>query len=462
MNINKPITSALLALGLISAASMAYADSTVSIGGQSYAQVFITGSTAARGNVFNAVNTAHASGGVFDSVPTYVTAGLGAAPTGSTSAYTAYGTIGGTRYCLCLDFTGSEAGLWALEHTTTGAGIPNPVAANTLHGNTASPNAVIPGTPEPTGFIDPNSGNALTANADLAMADTSQAVSLSAPPTFAALHDYGIVGAVTFEWVKGKNSSPDGSWNHLANITDPEANILLGSTPQVADYFTGNVADQDDVYVVGRNKASGTHQNTMLDTLHGTTTGVNQWVVNSATYNGSGVLTVGTVESISSAGGISTVGNDGFDSGGNVASTLECDAAGYTDTFGFPVVMVGYLGISDANTAIGGGAAALTLNGVAENDETVENGTYSYWGHEHLYGTVSEDSAVQAIAQSLAGTTAIESFGSGTPTGALQAAGGLGGGEANPGSTQSSIISPEFMAADKPSGGDAGYASQIP
>ena len=461
MKINNPITFAMLALGLISGASVAYADSTVTIGTNSYAEVFITGSTAARGNVFDAINTAHSAGGVFDAVPTYVTSGFGAAPTTSTSAYTAYGTINTVHYCICVDFSGSEAGLWALQHLT--AGIPNAIAANTLNGNAAFPNAVIPGTPNPTGFIDPNSATNFTATADLAMADTSQAVSLSAPPQFPALKDYGIVGAVTFEWVKGKFSTPDTSWQDVTNVTDPQMNYLLSATPQVASFFTGNTNDQDDVYVVGRNKASGTHQNAMLDTLHGTTTPVKQWVVNSASYSSSGQLTIGTVESIKSAGGISEVFNDGYDSGGNVANTLECDANSFQDTLGFNAFLLGYLGISDANGAIALGAGKLTLNGVPEDDETVENGTYSFWGHEHLYGTVSESGAVQAVGAALGGTTAVEAFNGASPNGALQAAGQLGGNplSENVSTNQSTIIAPEYMQADKPSGGDAGYASQL-
>jgi hypothetical protein len=324
--------------------------------------------------------------------------------------------------------------------------------------------ALIPGTPEPTGFIDPNSGNAFSANADLSMADTSQAVSLSPNPPYNRLTDYGIVGAVTFEWVKGKNSNPtaggDTSWNDLLNVTDPQLNYQLSSS-QIAFYFTGNTNDQDDVYTVGRNKASGTHQNTMLDTLHGTTVAVNQYVVSNCTYSASGVLTVGAITPITSAGGIVSVGNDGFDSGSSVATELSCDAASAKDQFGYQIILIGYVGISDGNTATGNGASVLTLNGVPENDETVENGTYSFWGHEHLYGTASEDAAVQAVGHALGGTTAIESFGGSTPNGALENAGGLGGGEINPGSTKSTIIAPQFMQADKPSGGDAGYASPL-
>jgi hypothetical protein len=195
MKINNPITCALLALGVISGASVAKADSTVQIGGVTYNEVFICGSTAARGNVYDAVTSTLFDGNTFTTVPATGTST-------STGAYDIYGKIGGVNYCLCFDWTGSEAGLWALQHLANG--IPNPIAAGTLNGNPNFPNAVIPGTPSPTGFVDPTgTGTALlpAESADLAMSDTSQAVSLSPVSLgYAQLLDSGCVGAVTFEW----------------------------------------------------------------------------------------------------------------------------------------------------------------------------------------------------------------------------------------------------------------------
>ena len=82
--------------------------------------------------------------------------------------------------------------------------------------------------------------------------------------------------------------------------------------------------------------------------------------------------------------------NDGFDSGGNVAKELNVDGTGQG------VVLVGYLGVSDAAAAAvatsgqisagGGNATYLPFNGVYESDSGVVNGTYSYWGQEHLLG----------------------------------------------------------------------------
>lgn len=452
MKINKSITCALLTLGLVSAAGIAKADSTVQIGGVTYNEVFMCGSTAARGNIFNAVTTSLFDGNSYTTVPA-------TGVSSSTGAFDIYGKIGGVNYCLCFDWTGSEAGLWALQHLANG--IPNPIAGSTLNGNPGYPNAVIPGTPSPNGFVDPT-GNGSTLlpaeKVDLAMSDTSQSVSLSPVSLgYAALLDYGCVGAVTFEWCKGNNTSPDSSWNHMVNITDPQANYLM-SGPQHAYFITGNPGDGDDVYCVGRNKASGTHQNTCLDTLHGTTVAVDQYVANSCTYNSSGQLTLGNTNSLVSQGGIDEVFNDGFDSGSGVSGTLVCDEAGYNDG-NTNVVMVGYLGIGDANNAIKYGAVKLSLNGVYEDDAAVEDGNYSFWGHEHLYATPSADSTVKALATALVGSNN-GVFGSGSTLGGALAAGGqLGGGGA--GTAQSTIIAPKYMAADKPSGGDAGYAAPL-
>ena len=451
MKIKKAIASALLALGLISAASIASADSTVVIGIHTYNVVYITGSTAARGNIFDAVTAG--SGGVFDSAPTFQTQS-GSAPTTSTGNYNEYGTIGGAYYLLSFDFTGSEAGIYALEHQSLGE--PNPYN-NTLYNGTNAA-GVLPGTPNPTGFVNPAnpSGALLTEAADLSMADTGQAVSLSAPPAYAALHDYGVVGCVTFEWVKGPNSAADQSWIDMTNVTDWQMNYALGS-PQVACYLTGNTNDQDDVYMIGRNIGSGTHVNTMLVTQHGVRGTVDQYAPANCGYT-NGTLSIGnTSVTLASAGGLVNIGNDGFDSGSGVAGTLSMDEHGATDQYG-QIVCIGYAGISDANSAITHGAAKMSDDGVLESDATVINGTYPFWGHEHLYGTPTENADVVTVAQALAGTTGNDTIGTGSgASGAIERQGQLGGDESISlwPTTQSTVIDPKVMLCNKPS--DSGY-----
>jgi len=453
MKINKLIASTLLSLGLVTTAGIARADSSVVIGGHTYAIVYITGSTAARGNIFNAVTAA--SGGVFDSAPTFQTQN-GVAPTGSTGSYNEYGTIGGAYYLLSFSWTGSEAGIYALEHEGTGE--PNPYDDTLYNGTNAA--GVLPGTPNPTSFVNPSnpSGAYLSAQADLSMADTSQAVSLTAPPAYAALHDYGCVGCVTFEWVKGANSAADQSWIDLTNVTDWQMNYALGGI-QVASYLTGNTNDLDSVYMIGRNIGSGTHVNTMLVTQHGVRGTCVQFAPANCGYT-NGTLTIGnTSVTLESAGGLVNIGNDGFDSGSGVAGTLSMNEHGTTDQYG-QIICIGYAGISDANSAIGNGAAKMSDDGVMESDASIINGQYPFWGHEHLYGTVTEDSAVETVAQAIVGSAGSDTIGKeSTAGGALEAKGQLGGDEAISlwPTTQSSIIDPKVMLADKPS--DAGYPS---
>jgi hypothetical protein len=448
MKCNRLITAALLAVGLISQAS---ASSTATIGGTTYTVVYITGSTAFRANVFTAVSTS-----LFDSTPTTQPA---SGVTGSTSAYNIYGTIGGSPYLLSFDFTGSEAGLASLQNVA----VSNPNTDNSLVGYSGG--AVnLPGTPQPTGFISPTGGSAVTAQPDLAFSDTSKAVSITAANV--SLVDYGIVAVIPFTWAKGKDSSPDSSWTHLTNITDPQANLQLGGG-QTASFLTGYPADGDDVYTIGRNKGSGTRVNTLLDTLHGVGNAVDQWVPANAQYvGGTPTFEGSTTTTLAADGGLSEVVNDGFDSGSGVAKTLALDVNGYNDGY-TNVITIGYLGVSDfQGTAFPGGAVALTLNGVVENDATVQSGNYSFWGHEHLYGTVGQSTSSPGgfIARKLAGTTDNTQMGTAyvTAGSALETSFGTGGGrEANPYTTTaaaSTAIDPATVHADKT--GDTGYPSQ--
>ena len=138
------ITAALLAAGLVTSAS---ASSTVTVSGTTYTEVFITGSTAFRAFAYEAV----AFGTVFDSAPTVVAKGGGAASI-STSSYVAYGNIGGQPYLLNFDLTGSEAGLAAVYNASAGTSVAvtYPVSGPLFTGT-----ATLAGTPIPTAFVNP-------------------------------------------------------------------------------------------------------------------------------------------------------------------------------------------------------------------------------------------------------------------------------------------------------------------
>lgn len=480
----KIFASALLALGIISAANATdYSHfGTTNV-------VYLTGSTAFRAVLFNAItNTSasvtNASGtyvGVFDSGTSVTLLGAkGAAVTGSTSLYNAYGTVSGNPTIISVSLTGSEAGIGALTAQTINQNIKvaTKASANFLGYTNAS--AALPGTPTPagssTGYLDPADGTGNTRLAvdgtfrpDLAFADTSKAVSLSSGTS---VIDLGIVGVVPFTWAKGADSAQtNANWTHLTNVTEPQLVYALGALKPVS-FFTGNTSDTQKVYIFGRNKGSGTRVNTLLDLYYGVTVNVIQYALN-CYYTSGGVLTYGTNATAglapttlstqpSSTTALVTVGNDGFDGGSGVTACLTNDYAHA------PFVAIGYVGISDFQGVTNKGVTGLTLNGVAANDGNVISGAYPFWGHEHVYAvpTLSYSSTAGIVATRLTGTSGTQAAntglgssysnaaGSALETALQNAAASIGGGHYGS-SYQSVVIDPAVMLVDK--AGDTGY-----
>jgi hypothetical protein len=394
MKVNK-FTSALVALGVVSLAGVAHATNPV---------IYVNGSTAARATFYNAAITA---GQIFDSNNGGVGYPKAVSPSPGSGAnqivYEGYitNTVAHTETLVDIDcdWTGSEAGIASTAGQPLQQTLNNP-ALGLPNGSYA-----LPGVP-PT-FYTQSSGWTTTAALsaipgapavpDLAMADTSQAVSQT-PKSLYNLVDYGVVGIIPFTFMKGYEKTPTAPWTDTVNITTAQINQLIGA-PQPANFVTGVAADSSEsVAIVGRNLGSGTRANALLNFQYGINTAVDQWAYN-VSYTGAGVLTQNTA-TYSPVGGIVEVFNDGFDSGGNVAKELNIDGTGQG------VVLVGYLGISDAAAASvatsgqiglgGGNATYLPWNGVYESDSGVVNGTYSYWGQEHLLGTVGQSPTSQA------------------------------------------------------------------
>lgn len=396
-------TSALIGLGVISQAS---ADNVIKM----------TGSTAFRSNVHNTlVNNTGAPAGVFDAgTVTWATYGNSTASSGTYALY--HGNIGGVGTYIDVFWSGSEAGIAAVANVSGAtlndggplAGVPVTFlktdgtvtlsAAGTV--NTALP---------PSGAIESSSSQP-----DLAFADTSQAVSLTPPVGANKLTDYGICGIIPFTWCKGYVNKSDAAWGRLSNLSTAQVNLLLGA-PQTADLFnsgvTGGGADFDHtVYLMGRNKGSGTRVNQLIAAQYPVGNPVTQWSVSSTigtsaaglfglyynpsdpAYNGNYVLTA-----IPHTAGDINDADNGYESGGDVAkalggnSGLAGPATGYNGPFdNQPALTVGFLGIGDASK-MGASLTAslpfwLNYNGVFESDGGIENGTYLAYGHEHVFG----------------------------------------------------------------------------
>lgn len=455
MNINRKITAALLALGLVSAAGVASASSTYTDTANAsgygantvFNVVYVTGSTAFRGSLEAACasGAGPSAGGVFDAAPVKTVPGA----TSNQEQY--WGKINGVPYIIDIDTTGSEAGIAALlNHTIT-----YPTTGDSVAGAPAT--ATLPGTPKPTGFLDPANGTAdLGAVApDLAFADTSSAVSLT--PNASTLTDYGIVAIIPFELVKGKNTGGSASYGALTNITIAQFTYFLAAGKENDSFFTGNASDSQNVYLFGRNEGSGTRVNTTLVAGDVSPSAFNQYADQNASYSG-GVLTAGAVAAYTGLPKTLGTGFEGYDSGSGVTAALSDDsgAAGF--------ISVGYLGLSDAANAIKAGGEIVEFDGNIENDENVINGEYSFWGHEHLYGAPGQSSTSPGgvVGNLLNGGVVNDSiYTSWTPTtGALEETfqNPPSGGNENPPTAQSLAVDPAIMGCDKPS--DAGYPSQ--
>ena len=463
MNKKSLITSALIAAGIVSSAS------AVNV-------VYITGSTAFRANVNNALasNAGPGAGGVFDAgtVDSIATYGSTASSKATYALY--HGKIGGAETYVDVFWTGSEAGFAADARRTDGAtlndgsplaGVPTtflvPSTVNNPNGNSSS---------LPSSSSTPAQLNASPSFPDLNMGDNSQAVSLTKPGINGdPLTDFGICGIIPFVWVKGVINSADGAWGRFSNLSHAQANALLLNGSRTADFINSGVAgsfnDFDhSVFLVGRNKGSGTRVNYLLDSGLTPSTPVFQYQVCSVTgVNPATGLTGlyyvgidGTHYAAYSFGSIPhTVGDgndadNGYESGGDVAKALALVGPAGATFNGQKVLTVGFLGVSDAGGLPTGNR--LTLDGVAESDGAIENGTYTAWGHEHIYGhTPATTFVANTFVPALFGGIKHDFQNNDTAPGADDNA------LADPSTLHSTGILGAYMFADRANKADAGF-----
>jgi hypothetical protein len=346
MKINKAILAAVLGLGVVSAAQAA--------------DVFLTGSTAMRSTVFNAMTT---PGVIFNSAGSTFTGYGGNGASDTFMGFTGVLKGGsGTVNVLC-DWSGSEAGIKDVVNTLTTT--ETFIADGALNG--------LDNTGSPTGTA------AQAAAVNVCMADNDQPFSRTTSPH---LTQGAKVGVVTFKWLRNQ-----GVWTGN-NVTDSQIQQALsgGAPVEVFNDADTNSADSSFVYVAGRDTASGTRVNALGD-------------------SGYGILTsVGQVELTS--GALSSVGNTGQGSGGTLAKSITYNTATTADpingTTGFTVIA--YLGASDAATALagtGGGVAAteLTYDGVPFSASNIQNGTYTFWGYEFCFAANNVSASSNPSAQ---------------------------------------------------------------
>jgi hypothetical protein len=337
--------------------------------------VYLTGSTAMRGVVYNTIK---AAGVVFQAAPTTTLyqGGTTGNNAGSGANYMAFsGTLvggSGTTIIQC-HWTGSEGGI--LD-----------VASNTVSQNTFMDPSLMDGADHGTNVP----ALTVSASVNLAMADNAQSFSRTKKPTLTTGSE---VGVITFKWVRNP-----GKWTG-SNVTDSQIRQALGGFCPLA-VFTGNAADTSYIYVSGRDNQSGTRVNAFGDSGFGILTTPVQ-----IEMNGSGVM--------QQVGGVYG-GDFGYSSGGTLAGTLGANTTAATDSLngGTGYSVIAYLSVGDAATAVTAGATELTYNGVPFSPAAVIEGTYTFWGNEYIYQANNVTSGTEAnnIYKLLSATTGINAF----------------------------------------------------
>jgi molybdate-binding protein len=360
MKLSKKITAGALALACVASS---YAADTIRI----------TGSTAFRKSTYNAIVNSlnNAKAAAIGGTSSDMTGDQQAVFTGnlkSTGAaviiQTAFGGSTGGLQVITQGLTTIPGTTFDSAHTWMSA------STNTLTSVTASGSGPIAG----ANILTATTANFDTAGtAQVTMADTFQAAT---PFTTPAVASEPTVGAVAYFWVKGLQATnvPAASYNALTNMTQQQGALLLSAGSLPLSVFTGNAADVGiDVDLIGRNNDSGTRTTVQAETSGGTNDNQTQSLYKS-TNNGAA-----SIASLVFAGDV------GYDSGGKVASDLKATIGSILDPNGAPFILVGYVGKSDADTAVAGGAVKLTYNGVdGTNNNNIINGNYSYWNYEHI------------------------------------------------------------------------------
>jgi hypothetical protein len=225
-----------------------------------------------------------------------------------------------------------------------------------------------------------------------------------------------IVGVVPFVWVVAPGTTA--SAGTVSNLTSKNAIKAFNGTLLLSN-LSGAKADKGvNVYLVGRDQDSGTRVGAITDTGFGSEK--KQTIYNDVQqyqplFNGATEPTSPPPTPVSPITGAalwpatdpvdsinSPVGDSGYNSGSGVADAIE-QTSGYTNWF------IAYVGLNDAVTALSNASnfvlefngGSLTYNGTSWDVSGVEDGSYTFWGYEHLDYLSSLTGDQLAVAQQI-------------------------------------------------------------
>jgi len=364
MKLNKLAMATAIGLASIGGANAACTTSTAT-------HIYITGSTAFRGAAVAAIEASLNPGFSYTAYKESASFAPYATARQTAGYANYYGTLVSDGSCVVIKtaWSGSEAGYQDMVKCTSQkeSFMDDAVGGFGGFGATSADSTSTPATTD-------------SHLVDITMSDTSQpfAKVASRTPVIANICRAGII---PFVWVKNAQTAADiaahPEYNDLKNVTHPQLRVAILNSGSKLSLFTGVASENKYVYVAGRDNNSGTRANALLDIgLPVTQALVGQTIIGGA----SGAPTLGAL------------GNAGQSSGGTLGNTmLYTGSAVAADSIngGTGWYAIAYMGKPDAITreaqyyTQGPALIELTLNGVAESDNAIEQGQYSYWGQEY-------------------------------------------------------------------------------
>ncbi len=254
------------------------------------------------------------------------------------------------------------------------------------HIDFVSPSAL----PTSNGYSNANVSQSANQNvsADCTFSDVYQSSTLTVSPL-----SHLKLGVLPYCFVANKGTTG------ITNMTQQQACAIWTNGSQPKKLFTGStsVADADDlVLAVGYNNSVGERVSLLAETKYGVFTPLQQWKLDSTGALGSGSIVSAQVWPVNDGVGSLIAGNGGYFSGSTIrnfmsmtSSSIELlDETGASAGSGFPVSLISWLGIIDANIAVTNGAVRLSYNGVTydgTNPDLIYEGVYSAWSYLHFY-----------------------------------------------------------------------------
>jgi hypothetical protein len=325
-------------------------------------KIYVTGSTAFRASAINEItNLLNANGGFTGE------ASDNATYTSADAVTFTGGNISGTPVTIKTSWSGSGSGI------QTVAGAPNFTVGFLPDGAAGTANA------DPRTSTNPHE----SAVPDICLSDvfqgTTQFNGTYNGVAYAKLTN-NIVGVVAFTFAGSKNFPVNES------MTPQIAQTLYVGGLVPLSQFTGNSSDiNTGVIATGRDDDSGTRLTTMAETNVGVNTTLTQYM---PTVSGTTITNL-TPYPAKTINGVNHPAGDGGESSGGtlrgyLPDTLSTASYQNIDNTLTGAYLVTYLGVSDFNTVQPSGAVALAYTGVLESQVEIEQGSYTFWGYEHL------------------------------------------------------------------------------